>query len=173
MTAASTRPTRSVHLAEEIQALGAGNAVDISDGWKVHAFGTQLHDLYAEMSELWVNPQTHTLGFRLNIKDATEKALQNPTYVYELKQDLYQILQVLNTDPWLALYDKYYARIIAVCYGIEPDSFGHIQQFPFLKIDIMRLQLTPREGKFFNAADLHTISALTFNNGKPLPGPVS
>jgi hypothetical protein len=170
MTAASTRPARSIHLAEEIKALSDGNVADITDGWKVYAFGTQLHDLYTEMSELRIDPQNRTLRFKLNIKEATAHALQASTYLYALKQDMYHVLQVLNTDPWLEWYNKFYDRMIAVCYGIEPDSFGHIQQFPFLMIDIMRLQLTQREGQFFNAGDLHTISTLTFNNGKPLPG---
>jgi hypothetical protein len=170
MTTASTRTARSRHLAEEIQALSAGNAVDISDGWTVYVFSTQSHDLYTEMSELRIDPRARALHFRLNIKEASGHALQTSTYLYGLKQDLYLLLQVLNTDPWLKWYDKYYDRMIAICYGIEPDSFGHVQQFAFFKIDIMRLELTQREGKFFNAADLHTICALTFNNGNPLPG---
>jgi hypothetical protein len=169
-TVAGKRPARSRHLAEEIEALSTGNVTDVSDGWKVYSFDTQANDLYPEMSELHVDPQARTLRFRVNIKEASETALKSSTYLYGLKQDLYLLLQVLNTDSWLESYAKFYDRMIAICYGIEPDSFGHIQQFAFLKIDIKRQELTQRDGKFFNAADLHTISALTFNDGKPLPG---
>lgn len=171
MIAASNRPARSRNLAEEIETLSAGNVADISDGWKVYAFGTRLHDLYPEMSGLCIDPQAGTLRFRVDIKGASESALRTSAYLYGLKQDLYLLLQVLNTDPWLGWYNKFFDRMIATCYGIETDSFGQIQQYAFLKIDIMRLELTQREGKFINAADLHTICALTFNNGKPLTGP--
>jgi hypothetical protein len=171
-TAAGKRPARSRHVDEEINALSAGNAADISDGWRVYSFSTQHHDLYPEMSELHIDPQARMLRFSLNIKEASESALQTSTYLYRLKQDLYLLLQVLNTDPWLQSYSEFYDRMIAICYGIEPDSFGHTQQFAFLKIDILRIELAQREGKFFNAADLHTIAALTFNNGKPLTGSV-
>ena len=170
MTAAGTRPARSRHLAEEIETLSADQVADISDGWKVYAFGTQLHDLYPEMSEIRIDPQARTLRFRVDIREASESALRSSTYLYGLKQDLYLLLQVLNTDPWLEWYSKFYDRIIGVCYGVESDSFGQIQQYAFLKIDIMRLELTQRDGKFFNAADLHTVCSLTFNNGKPLTG---
>jgi hypothetical protein len=38
-----------------------------------------------------------------------------------------------------------------------------------MKIEILRSALTEREGKFYNAADLHKISTILFDNGKPLP----
>lgn len=169
MLAAKDRLTRSIRFDEEIQKLKAGHIVHITDPWKIYTFSHVFHDLYAEMHELQIDPQTRTLQFRLNIQEATEAALQDPIYVYQLKQDLYQLLQVLNTDPWLASYSEFYDHFVAICFGIEPDAFGHSQMYPFLRIDIVRSQLSQREGKFVNAADLHTISALTFNNGKPIP----
>lgn len=95
---------------------------------------------------------------------------ETPSIVYQFKQDLYHLLQVLNTDSWLGWYSEFFDRFVAVCYGIESDSFGHVQMYAFLKIDIARVQLSQREGKFFNAGDLHKISELTFSNGKLLPG---
>ena len=170
VTAAKERPTRSRRFDEEIALLKSGSAVNISDPWKVYTFGHKLHDLYAEMSELHINPGTRVLQCRLNIPGASENALQNPIYVYQFKQDLYHLLQVLNTDSWLGWYSEFFDRFVAVCYGIESDSFGDVQMYAFLKIDIARVQLSQREGRFVNAADLHKISELTFNNGKPLPG---
>jgi hypothetical protein len=166
---ASTRPARSIHYQDEIKLLQSGAPTSITDGWKVYAFDHRSNDLYNEMSAMHVDPATRTFRFDLNIKTATERALQDSIYLYQLKQDLYLLLSVLNTDPWLAWYAEFFDRMVTVCFGIEPDSFGHVQLFPFLKIDIMRSELTQREGMFFNAADLHKISTLTFNNGNPLP----
>ena len=39
-----------------------------------------------------------------------------------------------------------------------------------MKVEILRSALTERVGKFYNAADLHLISTILFDNGKPLPG---
>jgi hypothetical protein len=76
---------------------------------------------------------------------------------------------VLNTDPWLLWYYEYDDRIFATFYGIEADSFGHRQLFPFMNIEILRSALTERERKFYNAADLDKISTILVDNGKPLP----
>jgi hypothetical protein len=85
-----------------------------------------------------------------------------------VKQDLYDLLQVLNTDPWLKPYAEFFDHIAITCCGIESDSFGQNYLYPFLKIEIARGELFQREGIFFNAADLQKISSITFNDGKPL-----
>jgi len=163
------RPPRSMRFDEEVQLLSTGHLAHLTDPWRINNFSQSLHDLYAEMYELEIDPQTRTFQFRLNIRDATETALRDPMFVFELKQDLYQLLQVLNTDPWLGWYSEFFDHIVVVCFGNESDAFGHMQMYPILRIDIVRSQLTDREGKFFNAADLQTICAFTFANGKPLP----
>jgi hypothetical protein len=168
LTISQKRLVRSRHHDEEIASLKAGATTSLADGWKVYTFEHKLHDYYDEMTMLRIDPGTRTLHFHLNIPQATERSLQDPQYLYRLKQELYQLFAVLHTDPWLAEYSGYIEQIAAVCYGIEPDSFGHVQMFPFLKLEIASSELHQREGAFFNAADLHKISTLTFNNGKPL-----
>ena len=163
------RPPRSMRFEDEVQLLKTGHLAHLTDPWKIYNFSQTPHDLYAEMYELEIDPKTRTFQFRLNVHNATEMALQDTMFVFELKQDLYQLLQVLNTDPWLAWYSEFFDHIVVVCFGNESDAFGHMQMYPILRIDIVRSQLTDREGKFFNAADLHTICAFTFANGKPLP----
>lgn len=163
------RPARSMRFDEEVQLLKTGQIAHLTDPWKIYNFSQTLHNWYAEMFELEIDATTRTFQFRLNIHNATEKELQNPMFVFELKQDLYQLLQVLNTDPWLGWYSEFFDHIVVVCFGNESDAFGHMQMYPILRVDIVRSQLTEREGVFFNAADLQTICAFTFANGKPLP----
>lgn len=168
MTTARQRPIRSRRYDEEIASLKSGAMTNLADTWKVYTFDHKLHDFYTEMSQLQIDPNARALQFKLNVPDATERALQDPMSVYQLKQELYHLFSVLHTDPWLTWYSEFFDRITTVCYGIEPDSFGHAQLYPFMKIDIASSELRQREGKFFNAAELHKISTLTFNNGKPL-----
>ena len=163
------RPPRSMRFEEEVQRLKTSQIAHLTDPWKIYNFSQTLHELYSEMYELEIDPNTRTFQFRLNVHNATEKQLQDSMFVFELKQDLYQLLQLLNTDPWLGWYSEFFDHIVVVCFGNESDTFGHMQMYPILRIDIVRSQLTEREGKFFNAADLQTICAFTFANGKPLP----
>lgn len=166
---ATQRPKRSVRFDEEIQSLKAGIATTLADPWKVYTFDHKHHDWYEEMSGLLIDPRSRTLRFKLNVPRADETALHNPLYVFQVKQDLYQLLQVLNTDPWILWYGEYFDYITTTCFGIESDSFGQTQMYPFLRITVSRRQLSEREGKFFNAADIHKIAELTFNNGDPIP----
>jgi hypothetical protein len=168
LIAGRERPKRSHRYEEEITSLKSGAVTNLADAWKVYTFDRTLHDFYTEMSRLQIDPAARALQFNLNVPAATEAALQNPQYLYRLKQELYHLFSVLHTDPWLSSYAEFFDRITTVCYGIVPDSFGHVQLFPFMKIDIAVSELHQREGKFFNAADLHKISTLTFKNGKPL-----
>lgn len=162
------RPNRSDRYDEEIKSLKSGAVTSIADPWKVYTFTRKSHDWYPEMSRVEIGPSARVLRFRLNVPDAFAASLQDPLYVFRLKQELYQLFQVLNTDPWLLWYNEYYDRFLATLYGVESDSFGYTQLFPFMKVEIKRTPLSEREGKFFNVADLHKISTITFNNGDPL-----
>jgi hypothetical protein len=168
MSAARERPIKSRHFNEEIASLKSGATTSLADGWKVYTFDHKLHDFYVEMSRLRIDPGIRALQFNLTIPNATEGASQDPMYLYQLKQELYHLFSVLHTDLWLAPYSEHFDRISTVCYGIEPDSFGVAQLYPFMRLEIPSSELHRLEGKFFNAADLHTISTLIFNNGKPL-----
>ena len=162
------RPVRSGRFEDEVRNLRTGTPASLSDPWKLYTFDHQLHDLYTEMSNIVIDPTRRMLHFRLNTPGASRQALDNPVFVYQWKQELYQLLQVPNTDPWLAWYNDFFDRIAILCFGIEPDSFGHTQMFPFFRIEIARKELSSRDGMFFNAADLHTIATIIFNNGEPL-----
>jgi hypothetical protein len=162
------RPSRSDRFDEELKNLKSGTVTSIADPWKVYTFSHKFHDWYAEMSHVEIDPATRTLRFQLNVADASAIALRDPLYVFRLKQELYQLFQVLNTDPWLAWYNDFAESFQVTIYGIASDSFGHTQLFPFMRVSIQRSSLSEREGRFFNAADLHTISSIMFNNGQPL-----
>lgn len=163
------RPSRSDRFDEELKNLKSGAVTSIADPWKVYTFNHKFHDWYAEMSRVEIDPAARVLRFHLNIPDASAISLRDPLFVFRLKQELYQLVQVLNTDPWLLWYNEYFDRFFVVMYGVESDGFGHIQLFSFMKIDILRSALLEREGRFFNAADLQKISSITFDNGHPLP----
>lgn len=162
------QPRRSAHLKEELQDLMAGHTVDLTDAWRISTFDRSLHDLYARVVNIAIDPGAHLLFCTIDIQEATEPRLRDPIVVFHLKQDLYDFLQVLNTDPWLRPYSEFYDQIGITCRGIESESFGQNSLYPFLKIEISRGELSQREGAFFNAADLRKIASIIFDNGKPI-----
>jgi hypothetical protein len=166
--ASKGQPRRSAYLQDELQDLMSGRTIDLTDGWRISTFDRSLHDLYGNVVKLAIDPKAQLLSSTIDIQDATSRRLRDPIVVFHLKQDLYDFLHVLNTDPWLKPYSEFFDRIGITCRGIESDSFGQNSLYPFLKIEIARGELFRREGTFFNAADLQTIASITFNNGKPL-----
>jgi hypothetical protein len=168
LLAAEKQPRRSIHLQEELQSLTSGLMIDLTDAWRIATFDRSLHDLYIQVTSIAINPAAHLLSCTVNIRDATGRRLQDPIFVYHVKQDLYDFLQVLNTDPWLKPYSEFFEGIAITCRGIESDSFGQNYLYPFLRLEIARQELFQREGIIFNAADLQKIAAIVFNDGKPL-----
>ncbi len=166
--ASKDQPRRSAHLEDELQNLTSGQTIDVTDGWRISTFDRSLHDLYAHVVSIAIEPAAGRLSCMIDIRDASGPKLRDPIAVFHLKQDLYDFLQVLNTDPWIKPYSEFFDRIGITCRGIESDSFGQDSLYPFLKVEIARRELLQREGIFFNAADLHKISTITFNDGKPL-----
>ena len=165
---AERHPRRSTRLQEELQSLTSGQTIDLTDAWRIATFDHSLHDLYTQVTSIAVNPAARLLACKVNIQDATGRRLHDPIFVYHLKQDLYDFLQVLNTDPWLKPYSEFFDGIAITCRGIESDSFGQDYLYPFLRLQIARQELFQREGIIFNAADLQKIATIVFNDGKPL-----
>lgn len=104
LLASKDQPRRSAHLEDELQNLTSGQTINLTDGWRISTFDRSLHDLYAHVVNIAIEPATRLLSCTIDIPDASGPRLQDPIAMFHLKQDLYDFLQVLNTDPWLKPY---------------------------------------------------------------------
>ena len=162
------KPIRAIHLEHDLENLKAGQVVDLSDSWKINSFKRSTHDFYGNMSHVRINPQARTYSARVDFRDTTMEQLQRSATIFRLKQDLYNLLQAINTEEWLQPYAAYFERIILTCYGLQTDAFGLTSLYPFFRIDIPTSALQSLEGRIYSVTELHKISAITFNGGEPI-----
>ena len=88
--------------------------------------------------------------------------------VFRLKQGLYDMLQALNSEPWLKPYAEFFGKIKVVCHRTDTDTFGLPVQQPFFSVEIGKTELSQRESKLFVATELDKIATVVFNQGKPI-----
>lgn len=150
---------------QDLQALKAGRPVDLSDSWKINSFRKSSHDWYGTTLSVKIDPSAATIAFRLNLPEIRRDQLRNANALFSFKQDVYALLQAVNTEEWLKPYVPFFSTIDVTCIGIETDGFGQTALLPFFRISVPTAELTKREGKFFAATELHSISTITFNNG--------
>ncbi|HTP13890.1 MAG TPA: hypothetical protein VMM37_09670 [Bacteroidota bacterium] len=156
-----SKPVHSVHLADEIQRLSAGETVDITDPFTVNTFKHPTHVLYKLVHEMRIDPTTRLLSFHIHCAQITSDTTLSRDVVIRLEQDLYDALQALIAEPWLKPYSIYIEKISVTCFRVLPDSFDLPRQHPFLQLDIPIAELQVRAGKFYSVADLPAIATIT------------
>ena len=145
-----------------------GRPVDLSDPWKINSFSKSSHDWYGTTLDVRIEPATATMAFRLNLPEIQREQLREANAFFRFKQEVYALLQAINTEEWLRPYASFFSTIELTCLGIETDGFGQTALLPFFRISVATAELTKREGKFFAATELHAIGAITFNNGESI-----
>ncbi|MFH0991954.1 MAG: hypothetical protein V1799_18255 [bacterium] len=162
------RPKKPLLLDDEMKELKVGHRVDISESWKLHILNRTSHDLYEEIDNMEIDPVTKILAFQVRIRSAVQDQLTNPILVFHIKQDLYDLLQAVHTEPWMRPYRPYYKTISLFCIGVMYDEYGRENLYPFMRIDIAVQELQQREGKFFSTTEFHKIARITFLDGNPI-----
>ena len=164
-----SQPIRSRHFHEEMLRLKNGETVDISESWKMNTMRKSSHELYAQVSDVYIDASKKSLSFRLAFPEFTEEHLKNKQLEYRLKQNLYDFLQAMCSEEWLKPYRRFYHTIVFTCHGTQVGDFGTLHPHPFMKIEIAVSEIMKREGQFFDAGQLQTISKVEFNNGSSIP----
>ncbi len=163
--AVSGRGLQPPGLKQDLEELKEGRPIDLSDPWKINSFRKSSHDWYGTTLDVRIDPRMATIAFRLNLPEIKRAQLREANALFRFKQEVYALLQAINTEEWLRPYASFFSTIELTCLGIETDGFGQTALLTFFKIHIATSELAKREGKFFAATELHAISTITFNNG--------
>ncbi|MEX0736281.1 MAG: hypothetical protein WD182_02495 [Bacteroidota bacterium] len=163
--AAAGRGLQPAGLKEDLLELQSERPVDLSDTWKINSFRKSSHAWYGTTLEVRIDPGRATIAFRLNLPEIRRDQLREANALFSFKQDVYALLQAIHTEEWLKPYASFFSTIELTCIGIETDGFGQTALLPFFRISARTSELAKREGKFFAATELHTISTISFNNG--------
>lgn len=163
--AADGKGLQPAGLKEDLLELAAERPVDLSDTWKINSFRKSSHDWYGTTLSVRIDPGTATIAFRLNLPEIRRDQLREANALFSFKQDVYALLQAINTEEWLKPYAAFFSTIELTCIGIETDGFGQTALLPFFRVSARTSDLAKQEGKFFAATELQTISTISFNNG--------
>lgn len=166
------RKVVSPHVDSEVRRLQEGEHVDLSDSWKINTLRHEGHELYSQVFAVKLDPMSRILSVKIEIRSLAKEYLQEAKRVFRLKQDIYDFLQALRIEGWMQPYAVYFDRIQLSAHLTEDKGFGQPFSYSFLQFETAVAQLVKFEGKFFNAADLHTIGTLAFNGGNPLDEPL-
>jgi hypothetical protein len=163
--AVAGRGLQPAGLSHDLQELQSGRPIELTDPWKINSFRKSSHDWYGTTLSVRIDPGTATIAFRLNLPEIRRDQLREANALFSFKQDVYALLQAINTEEWLKPYASFFSTIELTCIGIETDGFGQTALLPFFKIRIATSELVKHERLFFAATGLHAISTITFNNG--------
>jgi len=156
------KPLRSVHFQDELSRLNKGETVEVVDTFKLNAVKRTSHDFYPNVSEMAIRPAEKLLMLKLTMPEVTPETQFNADRTFRMKQNIYDFLQALNTEQWLAPYSKFFDKIHITCHRTDTDTFGLPIQTPFLSVGIATSELRQREGKFFVATELDKIATVSF-----------
>ena len=163
------QPIRSAHLEAELSQLKAGEVTDVTDTFTLNSLRHKTHDFYELASGMLVTPQEKLLSFKLVFPNVNAQTSFDADSVFRLKQGLYDMLQALNSEPWLKPYAEFFGKLKVVCHRTDTDTFGLPIQQPFFSVEIECAELSRREGKLFVATELDKIATVVFDQGKAIP----
>jgi hypothetical protein len=163
------QPLKSVHIQSELAELRNEQVVDITDTFRINVLKHPTHRLYEHVYELRIDPSVQVLSFKVNLTRLTGDIELDPEKMFHVKQDLYDLLQALNTEEWLKSYASFFEKIQLTSFRVQLDSFDLPQHFPFMSIEIPVRELLMRIGRIYSVADLHTIAVVTMHSQQPRP----
>ncbi|HZY10342.1 MAG TPA: hypothetical protein VFF29_04235, partial [Bacteroidota bacterium] len=140
------RPIQSIHLDNELTQLRDGKIVNISESWKLNSFKYSSHRFYDQIKDVHIDPLAKSISLSLDCPDITESKLQDKVFLFRFHQDLYDLLQAIQTEQWMKPYLVFVRQMELTCYTIEADSFVETQLYPFMMITIQFAELKKWEG---------------------------
>ncbi len=153
---------RPKHLADEIARLEAGERVDITDALRINVYRHRTHPRYDQIIMLSVDPAERVLSFQIVFPAVQGAHLRDADARFRILQELYEVLQALQAEPWIAPYGKFIATFSAECFRVETDSFDMPTQIPFLSVRIAWDELRSRADRIFIVTELPKISVVTW-----------
>ncbi|MGB2867250.1 MAG: hypothetical protein WBD36_02265 [Bacteroidota bacterium] len=157
---------RSIHLKAEIDQLLQGKTTDITEAFKINVMKLARHRLYEECSDVAIDPETKTMRFKIRFPELTSGVELTRERMFRIYQDLYDALQSLNMEHWMAPYHEFIESYSITCHRVEMDGFDMSQEIPFMTMEIATSELRSREKTIFIASELAKIATITMTEGK-------
>ncbi len=165
LLALRSKPFRTVGFDAEMSRLASGESVDISDSWNMQSSRSGAHAWYGHISGARITPAEGVLSFRVDFPGMAEDHFLRAGAPFRFKQEVYDFLQILAGEPWLAPYLIHARTISFTCCRNSYDEYGRMETFPFFGISVRVSEIRKRGGEFFDIGKLDKIAVVAFEGG--------
>jgi hypothetical protein len=141
---------------EELQQLGQGAMVDISDSWHINRLKRSTHDYFLLVKTVTVDPGSKRMSFMLESEQFADGQVRDPVSLYRLKQNLYDFLQAVHQQDWVQPYLNHAATIVCTCSHFEDQAFIGIQVHQICRVEISRADLKLYENRYYDVGQMKT-----------------
>lgn len=150
-----SQPVPRAELEEELKRLKAGEAVDVTDAFRINAFRSKSPPQYENIQTVLIDPESATLKCRIIFPSLVPAKVANADGQFRVLQEVYDTLHALQAELWITHYEAHIATLVAECYRVETDSFDMPAQVPFLRVHLPLKELRA------NSSTVHIVTELT------------
>ena len=151
---------------EELALLAGGSIADITDIFKLHHIDTVPHPAFQRTFKLTIEPAHSRARARVVFNQDIRAQLDDPTQWFRFEQDLYDYIQSLYTQDWMARFKPFFSIIEVECHQQEMDSFGLPKITPFLRVEITTAILDKFADQIFIPTELENVATVTWLEGE-------
>jgi len=147
----------------ETDGLRKGETIDITDVFRIELMNNENHHYLANLHEFIIDPSGKTLTMRLSLPDTLQIDAKNEKQMSGLIGELYEMLQILQSQHWLQPYTPYFRTMtLRVAHSVWGD-LGSVTLRDLLTIKISLANLRRHDGRIMPADSLKKIATIEYH----------
>lgn len=168
ITAESIDQERGEKISEKVRretdGLRKGETIDMTDVFRIELMKNEAHRYLASLREFIIDPSRKTFTMRLPLPDTLQIDVKNENQMSSLIGELYEMLQVLQSEHWLLPYTAYFKTLtLRVSCSVWGD-LGVVTSQDLLTISISLANLRRHDGRIMPADSLKKIATIEYHS---------
>ncbi len=148
----------------ETDGLRKGETIDITDIFRIELMNNENQRYLAKLREFIIDPSRKTFTMRLSLPDTLAIDEKNEKQMSGLIGELYEMLQILQSENWLQPYTPYFRTLtIKVAHSVWGD-LGTVTAQDLLTISISLANLRRHDGRIMPADSLKKIATIEYHS---------
>jgi hypothetical protein len=148
----------------ETDKLRTGETIDITDIFRIELMNNENHRYLGKLNEFIIDPGKKTFSMRLSFPDSMTIDEKNEKQMNGLIGELYEMLQILQSEQWLQPYTPYFRTItLRVAHSVWGD-LGNVTARDLFTISISLANLRRHDGRIMPMDSLKKIATIEYNS---------